>query len=350
MISLNLLAFVVVCCKSINQSVYFVCKFLWEWTRAKGLLKNFERANCPHFINHPTMEPAKLLMQLVRHNGEKQPPPTCTAACCCNEKTMLSLRVSARHLRRFSSTRYLSSTSLTQAEKDEEDNKLREALEAEKSHVQKYVEKSRALDPTMVWGTIVAPPDPELPSDPSEVAALDPSHMDQDPLTLTGEKRVVHIKQEVAKTSQAPTTIEQTWIISFSDEGESAQCWDNPLMGWVSSSDTMASNMRLQMPFDNAEDAVYFAKKRGWDYVVEKPIMRKGRADDAQYQDNFLSQAVASRVRKEKKKCDQWYRDESGTSHYTRPLKYHGDGTVQQYGPNGDAEVAPHVPGYYKLR
>lgn len=262
---------------------------------------------------------------------------------------MIALRTTIRHLRQ-SSTRGLSTTSLTQVEIAEENDKARAALEAEKSPVQKYVEKSRALDPTMVWGTTVAPPPPELPSDPSEVAALDPGHLDQDPLSLAGTKRIVHIKQEIAKSAQAPTNIEKTWVISFEDEGEPGQCWDNPLMGWVSSADTMANNMRLQMGFRNAEDAVYFAKKRGWNFVVEKPIMRQGRSDDAQYQDNFLSQAVAGRVRREKKKCDQWFRSEAGTSHYTRPLKYHGDGTVPQYGPNGDAEIAPHVPGYYKMR
>jgi hypothetical protein len=266
-----------------------------------------------------------------------------------NLPTMLALRNSVKHLR-VSSGRYLSSSSLTQVEIAEENNKAREALEAEKSSVQKYVEKSRALDPTMVWGTTVAPPPPELPSNPSEVAALDPSHMKQDPLTLRGEERIVHIKQNAACKSQAPFNPEKTWVISFEDEGEPSQCWDNPLMGWVSSADTMSSNMRLQMGFSNAEEAVYFAKKRGWDYVVERPIVRLGRDDDAQYQDNFLSQAVAGRVRREKKKCDQWSRNESGTSHYTRPLKYHGDGTVPQYGPNGDAEVAAHVPGYYKMR
>ena len=265
-------------------------------------------------------------------------------------KTMLALRSTVRHLTKTSAVRGLSSTSLTQVEIANENNKARDALEAEKSSVQKYVEESRALDPTMVWGTTVALPPPKLPDDPSEVAALDPGHMNQDPLTLRGEKRIVHIKQEVAKSSQAPTNIEKTWVISFEDEGEHSQCWDNPLMGWVSSSDTMSSNMRLQMGFKNAEEAVYFAKKRGWTYAVEHPIIRKGRSDDAQYQDNFLSQAVAGRVRREKKKCDQWSRDESGTSHYTRPLKYHGDGMVPQYGPNGDADVAAHVPGHYKMR
>ncbi len=267
---------------------------------------------------------------------------------------MLSLRTTVRQLRLTSlssaATARHFSKSLTQVEIASENDKAREALEAQKSSVQKYVEQSRSLDPTMVWGTTVAPPDPELPEDVSEVAALDPSHMDQDPVTLRGEKRIVHIRQEVAKSSQSPTNVEKTWLISFEDEGEIGQCWDNPLMGWVSSADPMSSNMRLQMGFRNAADAVYFAKKRGWEYVVEAPIVRKGRSDDAQYQDNFLSQAVAGRIRREKKKCDQWYRDESGTSHYTRPLKYHGDGTVPQYGPNGDAEIAPHVPGYYKVR
>jgi len=202
----------------------------------------------------------------------------------------------------------------------------------------------------MVWGTTIAPPDPDLPVDPSEIAALDPTHAAQDPLTLTGERRVVHIKQEKAKVAQAPTNVEKQWVISFDDEGEPGQCWDNPLMGWVSSSDTMASNMRLQMSFRNAQDAVYFAKKRGWDFVVAKPIMRQGRSDDAQYQDNFLSQAVTRRIRAEKKGCDQWSRTSAGTSHYFRPLKYHGDGTVPQYGPNGEDPIAKHAEGCYKLR
>jgi len=241
-------------------------------------------------------------------------------------------------------------SSLTQAEILSENNAARAALEAEKSSVQKYVEATRELDPTMVWGTTVAPPDPDLPEDVSEIAALDPSHANQDPLTLRGEKRVVHIKQEQAKVNQGSKNPEKQWIISFGDEGETGQCWDNSLMGWVSSADTMSSNMGLQMSFRNAADAVYFAKKRGWEFIVDKPIMRKGRDDDAQYQDNFLPQAVAGRVRREKKSCDQWSRSEAGSSHYFRPLKYHGIGTVPQHGPNGEDDIAPHTDGYYKMR
>ena len=274
---------------------------------------------------------------------------------------MMSLRSAARlileakshAIRPASATRLMATTTtdVAQIKAEEENTKAREALEAEKSSVQKYVEATRELDPTMVWGTTVPIDPPKLPDDPSEVAALDPAHSNQDPVSLaTGMPRTVHIKQEQARVSQAPLNIEKQWIISFQDDGELGQCWDNPLMGWVSSSDPMANNMRLQMAFRNAADAVYFAKKRGWNYVVEEPIVRKGRSDDAQYQDNFLPQAVALKVRREKKSCDHWSRTQAGTSHYFRPLKYHGDGTVVQHGPNGDKEIDAHVEGYYKMR
>lgn len=140
-------------------------------------------------------------------------------------------------------------------------------------------------------------------------------------------------------------------VISFGEEGEIGQYWDNSLMGRVSSSDTMSSNMGLYMSFRNAADVVYFAKKRGWEFIIDKPIMRKGRDDDAQYQDNFLPQAVAGRVvTREKKSCDQWSRSEAGSSHYFRPLKYHGVGTVPEHGPNGEDDILPHTNGYYKMR
>ena len=248
-------------------------------------------------------------------------------------------------------TRLQSTKALAQIQAEEESDSMRAELEDQKSSVQKYVEKTRKTEPHMVWGTTIAPPEPELPSNVSEVAALDPAHMNQDPINpATGEKRIVTIMQEEAKVNQAPFNVEKQWIISFQNDGELSQCWDNPLMGWVSSADTMANSSRLQMAFRNAKDAVYFAKKRGWDYEVKEPIVRYGRADDAQYQDNFLPQSVAKLVRKEKKSCRHWEREASGTSHYFRPLTYHGDGRVSQHGPNGDKEIDPHPEGYYKMR
>ena len=47
---------------------------------------------------------------------------------------------------------------------------------------------------------------------------------------------------------------------------------------------------------------------------------------------------------------DHWKRAEASTSHYFRPLKYHGHGVVDQHGPNGGAKIEAHVEGQYKMR
>lgn len=261
---------------------------------------------------------------------------------------LITRRAASHHGCTGSATRAMATSALTKAEQERIDAK--EALEAEKSPVQRHVERMASLDKNMVWGTTAPMPDPELPDEPSEIAALDPAFTRQSPPALDGTKRVVHIRQETARPSQAPASIEEHYIISFFDEGETAEAWDNPLMGWVSGADTMASQMRPELLFRTAADAVYFAKKRGWNYIVEEPILRRGRDDDAQYQDNFLPQNVAGMVKRERTGCDHWHRPKSGASHYFRPLKYHGDGTVKQHGPTAGAEVAPHVEGYYKMR
>ena len=131
--------------------------------------------------------------------------------------------------------------------------------------------------------------------------------MNQIPLMADGSEKVVVIRQEQAKwPGQSPLNKEKEWVISFQDRGETAETWSNPLMGWVSSADPMANNMRLQMSFETAADAKYFAEKRGWKFVIERPILRKGRDDDAQYQDVFLPQKVATNLKMNGMKCDHW--------------------------------------------
>jgi len=194
-------------------------------------------------------------------------------------------------------------------------------------------------------------PDPVLPDNRAEVAALDPSHMNQVPLNPDGSEKIVVIKQEQAKwPGQAPLGKETAWIISFQDQGETGETWSNPLMGWVSSADPLASNMRLQMSFDTAADAKYFAEKRGWKFLIESPIIRKGRDDNAQYQDVFLPQSVAGKIKREGHKCDHWYRDAAGASHYVRPLKFHGDGVVRQHGANREKPTDKDAESYYRRR
>lgn len=206
------------------------------------------------------------------------------------------------------------------------------------------------VDPWMVFGVTEQEAPPDLPENEAEITAMDTAHH-VDAVTPSGEQRLVHVRQEEWRPGQNPLTSEKKWMISFLEGDTTAvNNWTNPLMGWVSGSDVMAGNMGLQMNFDSASEAVYFAKKRGWSFVVEEPILRKPRNDAAQYQDVFLPQRFAAKVQKDKKHCDHWERKASGASHYLRPLKFHGDGEVTQYGPNGLQKKAPHVESYYKMR
>uniref|UniRef100_A0A7S3LCR8 NADH dehydrogenase [ubiquinone] iron-sulfur protein 4, mitochondrial n=1 Tax=Amphora coffeiformis TaxID=265554 RepID=A0A7S3LCR8_9STRA len=238
--------------------------------------------------------------------------------------------------------RAMSSKSVQAAKPEEEDEDALPAV----TRMRKEMSRS---NPHQIMGPTGETwlPAPVLPEDPKEIAALDPAD-ERFRTKLDGSERTVVIRQGIKSARQAPLNPENTWHICFYEDGMISQKWVNPLMGWQSTSDPYASSPPLTFP--NASDAVYFAKKRGWNYVVKKPITRVLRDDDVQYQDNFLPQAIATKVQMEGTACDHWKRSNAGTSHYFRPLKYHGDGTVGQHGPNGDAKIAPHVEAYYKLR
>ena len=209
-------------------------------------------------------------------------------------------------------------------------------------------EEMLKYDRHMVWGTAGEHlPAPVLPKNPAEISALDPADQGHRYM-MDGEVRHVVIRQREKSERQAPMKSEETWRIFFDEDGTVAERWVNPLMGWVSSADPYQTDPLLT--FETAAEAVYFAKKRGWRYIVAKPILRYERSDGAQYQDNFLPKALAAKVKKEGTSCDHWHRTSACTSHYFRPLKYHGDGLVQQHGPNGNSSTAPHVEGNYKLR
>lgn len=207
----------------------------------------------------------------------------------------------------------------------------------------------KQVDKFMIFGETTDFPAPILPDNPAEVSALDPAQ-GRHSVQPDGQKRLVHIRQGFSSPMQSPNNPENHWVISFQDEGEVAEAWINPLMGWVSGADSMATTMHSQMQFRTASEAVYFCKKRGWSFLVAEPIFRANRTDGAQYQDNFLPQRTSSLVQREGKSNKEWERPLSCTSHYMRPLKYHGDGEVPQFGTNPDEPIAKHVPGIYKMR
>jgi len=57
-----------------------------------------------------------------------------------------------------------------------------------------------------------------------------------------------------------------------------------PLMGWLSSGDTY-SEMRDRLRFPNADEAVSFARRNGWEFILEEPAER--HIPPRNYLDNF---------------------------------------------------------------
>lgn len=57
-----------------------------------------------------------------------------------------------------------------------------------------------------------------------------------------------------------------------------------PVMGWASSKDTLGE-LAYTMRFPIKEDAIAFATRQGWDFVVEEPAER--RIKPRNYLDNF---------------------------------------------------------------
>lgn len=200
----------------------------------------------------------------------------------------------------------------------------------------------------MAWGlTDKQLPAPILPDDPKEIATLDPVDQGHRHM-MDGTARTVIIRQEKKSMRQAPLNPESSWKIYFYEDGMTSEKWTNSLMGWTSNADPYQVDPPLT--FSNAADAVYFVKKRGWNFVVKEPIKRYMRRDDAQYQDNFLPISITEKIQREGTSCDEWQKLKSNTSHYFRPLKYHGNGIVRQHGPDMNAKILPHVEGNYTLR
>lgn len=55
-----------------------------------------------------------------------------------------------------------------------------------------------------------------------------------------------------------------------------------PLMGWISSGDTLN---QIRLTFATRDEAVAFAERKGWDYTVQDALVRRVRPRN--YADNF---------------------------------------------------------------
>ena len=71
----------------------------------------------------------------------------------------------------------------------------------------------------------------------------------------------------------------KNWLLEF----DTLDTGVNPLMGWVSSKDTMSE---VKLEFSTKEQAINFAKKNNIDYYIMEPQKRK--IIKKSYTDNFL--------------------------------------------------------------
>ncbi|CED82242.1 NADH:ubiquinone oxidoreductase, NDUFS4/18 kDa subunit [Phaffia rhodozyma] len=102
-------------------------------------------------------------------------------------------------------------------------------------------------------------------TEPEEKAMITADRISGAPAEMT--HRSVRIYKPTKTTMQSGRAGFNHWRIDF-DTLQGSGRWINPLMGWASSADYMQG---MTLKFKTEEEAVLFAEKQGWDYVVSKP-------------------------------------------------------------------------------
>jgi len=89
----------------------------------------------------------------------------------------------------------------------------------------------------------------------------------------------VRIYQPARATTQSGLGKTHCWLL---EAEPTTPRRPEPLMGWVSSGDTLN---QIRMVFESRQEAVTFAERKGWDYAVCEPHQR--RVKPKNYTDNF---------------------------------------------------------------
>ena len=146
--------------------------------------------------------------------------------------------------------------------------------------------------------------------------------------------RTVTIAPRQHKTLQSAEKLSHVWMITWDNQ----ERWMNPLMGWTSSADPM-SNVRLS--FDSREDAVAFAERNGWKYNVKAPMKMQSPESygKIKYAQVFLSNKISEAMKESGGKAGKeiFAYPGYGQGNFFKPLTYHGDGIVDQYGDKAPA-------------
>ncbi|KAI9671271.1 MAG: NADH:ubiquinone oxidoreductase 21kD subunit [Trizodia sp. TS-e1964] len=96
------------------------------------------------------------------------------------------------------------------------------------------------------------------------------------------EARTVRIYKPSKPATQSGTWRSHHWLMDW-DILQKGHRWENPLMGWQSSADFMQGTV---LNFTSKEDAIRFAQKQGYEYIVQEPNVRK--IAPKAYANNFL--------------------------------------------------------------
>ena len=91
------------------------------------------------------------------------------------------------------------------------------------------------------------------------------------------KKAKIHKPAKTAMQSGKKNT--RKWLLEFDTLNNDT----SPLMGWISSKDTMSE---VKLEFDTKDQAIGYAKKNNLDYYVLEP--QKTKIIKKSYSDNFL--------------------------------------------------------------
>ncbi|KAJ5286735.1 hypothetical protein N7478_002421 [Penicillium angulare] len=96
------------------------------------------------------------------------------------------------------------------------------------------------------------------------------------------QARTVRIFRPSKPATQSGTWHSHHWRMEW-DILQKGHRWENPLMGWQSSADSMQGT---NIKFNSKEDAIAFAQKQGYEYFVQEPNER--RFTPKAYANNFV--------------------------------------------------------------
>ncbi|KAJ6086106.1 hypothetical protein N7486_010387 [Penicillium sp. IBT 16267x] len=136
-------------------------------------------------------------------------------------------------------------------------------------------------DATIDHGTSLFSPVPKRVMDGSEPGdTLPAAVLSGAPTDL--QARTVRIFRGAKPATQSGTWHSHHWRMDW-DILQKGHRWENPLMGWQSSADSMQGT---NIKFKSKEDAIAFAQKQGYEYFVQEPNER--RVTPKAYANNFV--------------------------------------------------------------